>query len=52
MLGAHVTGSLPSGFEASLGVRNLTNLSLAAKSPLFTQVEAPRTWRLTFRGRW
>jgi outer membrane receptor for ferrienterochelin and colicins len=52
LLGAHVTCSLPSGIEASLGVRNLTNLSLAAKSPLFTQVEAPRTWRLALRGRW
>jgi len=52
LLGAHVTCSLPSGLEASLGVRNLTNLSLAAKSPLFTQVEAPRTWRLALRGRW
>jgi hypothetical protein len=25
---------------------------LAEKSPLFTQVEAPRTWRLTLRGKW
>jgi outer membrane receptor for ferrienterochelin and colicins len=52
LLGAHITCALPSGLEASLGVRNLTNLSLLEKSPLFTQVEAPRTWRLTLRGRW
>ncbi len=49
---AHVTATLPQGLEASLGVSNLMNLSLAEKSPLFTQVEAPRTWRLTLRGRW
>jgi outer membrane receptor for ferrienterochelin and colicins len=52
MLGAHVTVALPSGLEGSLGVRNLNNLRLADKSPLFTQVEAPRTWRLALRGRW
>jgi hypothetical protein len=33
-------------------VRNLNDLRLAEKSPLFTQVEAPRTWRLALRGRW
>jgi outer membrane receptor for ferrienterochelin and colicins len=49
---AHIGVSLPAGLEATLGVRNLTNLSLAEKSALFTQVEAPRTWRLTLRGRW
>ena len=49
---AFVSVGLPAGLEATLGVRNLTNLSLAEKSPLFTQVEAPRTWRLTLRGRW
>lgn len=51
-VGAHVTAALPAGFEVALGVRNLTNLSPTQKSPLFTQVEAPRTWRLTLRGRW
>jgi len=52
MLGANVSVGLAAGFDASLGVRNLTNLRLAEKSPLFTQVEAPRTWRLSLRGRW
>jgi outer membrane receptor for ferrienterochelin and colicins len=52
LLGGHVTLSLPAGLEATLGVRNLDDVRLAQKSPLFTQVEAPRTWRLTLRGRW
>ena len=52
LLGAHVTCRLGEGLEASLGVRNLTDLRLADKSPLYTQVEVPRTIRLTFRGRW
>jgi outer membrane receptor for ferrienterochelin and colicins len=52
LLGGHVTLGLPAGLEATLGVRNLDDLRLADKSPLFTQAEAPRTWRLTLRGRW
>ena len=52
MLGANVSVGLPAGLEASLGVRNLSNLRLVDKSSLFTQVEAPRTWRITLRGRW
>jgi len=52
MLGANLAVVLPVGLEATLGVRNLGNLRLAEKSPLFTQVEAPRTWRLALRGRW
>ena len=52
LLGGHVTVSLPAGLEATLGVRNLDDVRLAEKSALFTQVEAPRTWRLTLRGRW
>ena len=40
------------GLEAAFGVANLTNVSLAEKSPLFTHVEPPRTWRLTLRGNW
>ncbi|HET9821271.1 MAG TPA: TonB-dependent receptor [Burkholderiaceae bacterium] len=52
LAGAHVTAALPEGLEISLGVRNLTGTSLAAKSPLFTYAEAPRTWRLALRGRW
>ena len=50
--GAHLGRTLPAGLELSAGVDNLTNLSLAAKSPLFTAVEPPRTWRLALRGRW
>ncbi len=52
LLGGHVTVSLPAGLEATLSVRNLDDVRLAEKSPLFTQVETPRTWRLTLRGRW
>ena len=52
LLGGHVTVSLPAGLEATLGVRNLDDVRLAERSALFTQVEAPRTWRLTLRGRW
>ncbi len=52
MLGAHVSVGVAAGLDASLGVRNLTNVRLAEKSPLFTHVEAPRTWRLTLRGKW
>jgi outer membrane receptor for ferrienterochelin and colicins len=52
LLGGHVTVSLPSGLAATLGVRNLDDVRLAQKSALFTQAEAPRTWRLTLRGRW
>lgn len=36
----------------SVGVDNLTNVDLAAKSALFTYAEAPRTWRVSLRGRW
>jgi outer membrane receptor for ferrienterochelin and colicins len=52
LLGGHVTLALPHGLEATLGVRNLDDVRLADKSALFTQAEAPRTWRLTLRGRW
>ncbi|GMV46985.1 MAG: hypothetical protein AMXMBFR66_23830 [Pseudomonadota bacterium] len=52
LLGAHLGRTLPGGLELAAGVDNLTNLSLAAKSPLFTAVEPPRTWRLALRGRW
>jgi outer membrane receptor for ferrienterochelin and colicins len=51
-VGAHAGVSVGSGLDVSMGVRNLTGLNLAQKSPLFTQAEAPRTWRLTLRGRW
>ncbi|NLZ39993.1 MAG: TonB-dependent receptor, partial [Comamonadaceae bacterium] len=50
--GAHLGRTLPGGLELAAGVDNLTNLSLAVKSPLFTAVEPPRTWRLALRGRW
>ena len=49
---AQVACTLPQGLEAALGVTNLGDLSMLRKSPLFTQAEAPRTWRLTLRGRW
>ncbi len=52
LVSGHVTLGLAAGLEATLGVRNLDDVRLANKSPLFTQVEAPRTWRLALRGRW
>ena len=52
LLGAHLSRTLPQGFELALGVQNLNNVRLSDVSPLFTHVEAPRTWRLTLRGRW
>jgi outer membrane receptor for ferrienterochelin and colicins len=50
--GAHLTRSLPAGLALTLGVRNLGNLRLAERSPLFTQVEPPRTWRVALQGSW
>lgn len=52
LLGAHVSHTLSEGLEVALGVRNLTDVSLAEKSRLFTHAEAPRTVRLSLRGRW
>jgi outer membrane receptor for ferrienterochelin and colicins len=52
LLGAHLTRSLPAGLSLSVGVRNLGDVRLADRSPLFTQVEAPRTWRVALRGQW
>lgn len=51
-VGAHATVALPQGLEAMLGVRNLTDVRLSERSPLFTHAEAPRTWTLGLRGRW
>jgi outer membrane receptor for ferrienterochelin and colicins len=51
-VGAHAGVSVGAGLDVSMGVRNLTGLNLSQKSPLFTQAEAPRTWRFTLRGRW
>ena len=52
LLSAHAGVDLGQGLDLSLGVSNLGNVDLAAKSALFTYAEAPRTWRLTLRGRW
>jgi len=52
LFGAHVSHAWPSGLQLGLGVQNLGDVRLADKSPLFTHVEPPRTWRLTLRGRW
>jgi outer membrane receptor for ferrienterochelin and colicins len=49
---AYLVRKLPAGWELTLGVNNLTDLRLADESPLFTQVERPRTWRLALRGAW
>lgn len=48
----HVAVALPQGLEATLGVRNLTDVRLSEKSPLYTHAEAPRTWHIGLRGRW
>jgi outer membrane receptor for ferrienterochelin and colicins len=52
LLHAQVARRLGGGTELALGVRNLGDLRLAERSPLFTQAEPPRTWRLTLRGQW
>ena len=52
MVGAHLQRSLPGGLSLTLGVQNLGNLRLAERSPLFSQVERPRTWRAALRGSW
>lgn len=51
-LSAQVTRQLGRNSEAIFGVDNLAQLRLADESPLFTWAEAPRTWRLMWRGRW
>lgn len=50
--GAQVSRELPHGLQLSFGGSNLGNRRLQDLSPLFTQVEAPRSWRLALRGRW
>ncbi len=52
LIGAQVTRRLSRNLEIALGVRNLSQVQLADVSPLFTDVEPPRSWRLTLRGRW
>ncbi|MFO1327292.1 MAG: TonB-dependent receptor [Rubrivivax sp.] len=44
--------ALNANLDLGFGVGNLGNVDLASKSPLFAYAEAPRTWRLTLRGRW
>lgn len=51
-LGLHASLALTPEITVRAGVDNLTNLSLADKSPLFTYAEAPRTWRLGLHARW
>ena len=52
MLGSHLRLRVTPALELGLAVDNLGNLRLADKSPLVTQAEVPRTWRLSLRGRW
>jgi len=52
LVGAQVSHALPWGLRLALGVQNLGDVRLAERSPLFTHVEPPRTWRLTLRGSW
>lgn len=50
--GASLGRSLGPQLDLDLGVSNLGNSVLSQRSPLFTWAEAPRTWRLSLRGRW
>lgn len=52
LFGAQLARELPAGLALTLGVENLTDVRPAAKSALYTQAEAPRTWRLALTGRW
>jgi outer membrane receptor for ferrienterochelin and colicins len=52
MAGASVSLALRGGFSLWAGVDNLGQLVLADKSALYTWAEAPRTWRVSLRGRW
>jgi outer membrane receptor for ferrienterochelin and colicins len=52
LVGGHLAHAFTPQLEALLGVNNLGDMRLAEKSALFTQVEAPRTWRLSLRARW
>ena len=52
LIGAHLVRTLPAGLELTLGVDNVYDLRLSDKSPLFTHVEPPRTWRAALRGSW
>lgn len=52
LFGAQVARELGAGLALTLGVENLTDVRPAAKSALYTQAEAPRTWRLALTGRW
>ena len=52
MIGAHLVRTLPAGLDLSFGVDNLGNLRPSDKSPLYIQVEPPRTWRTALRGHW
>ena len=51
-VGAQVAVALERGLTLTLGVSNLADMDLAAKSPLYTWTEMPRTWRLGLRGQW
>jgi outer membrane receptor for ferrienterochelin and colicins len=52
LVGVQASWQLGRGLELGAGVENLTGLRLSEKSPLFTYAEAPRTLRLSLRGRW
>ncbi|MBK9360082.1 MAG: TonB-dependent receptor [Rubrivivax sp.] len=52
LVSAQAGVALPYGLDLGLGVSNLGDVNLADKSPLYLHAEAPRTWRLTLRGRW
>jgi outer membrane receptor for ferrienterochelin and colicins len=52
MLNLHASLALGHGLTLRAGVDNATNLRLAAKSPLFSYEELPRSLRLELEGRW
>lgn len=51
-LGLRLAWAARPDLVVALAVDNLTDLQPTEKSPLVTQAEPPRSWRLTLRSRW
>ncbi|MBB5203597.1 outer membrane receptor for ferrienterochelin and colicins [Inhella inkyongensis] len=52
LLNLHASWALSPQWRLRAGVDNATHVRLAAKSPLFSYEELPRTARLSLEGRW
>ena len=52
LVNLHASLALGAGLTLRAGVDNATNLRLAAKSPLFSYEELPRSLRVGLEGRW